>query len=410
MRTCTACGAQLTEFARFCSNCGEPLMEPSSEGLSADLAEAAKLGAGLPLAEQVSAFRTILLRNIPTPAGNLPDESESGPILEACEERAKEAIELYRQMTDPKSRLAITLAAAELPWPPYLRGDGYWPLASDISYSLTQAGLEEDDSGLLATLVESLAVDSSESAKWALAYLDLGLVGNSLLDREAILRVVSRSAVDPVRAIASMHSALEREDVAGILQQMADGVWLWHALDREDGWTWPDFQDAFGLASAATEGGNCESVWQLVLAARCVQLGSMSEAELPDTVDVEWLDEFFGALEETFDDLSDLPDGYVWFTSLAEAIDSGFDVAQAAREAHWPPSDLVLASRASAPPADLAWLAEHEEAAVRAAVAANASTPLELLAALALDEDQQVREAVIGNSAATDEIRASAAL
>lgn len=362
---------------------------------------------GLDLVEQVTLFRSVLLEGLrPQADANIEEGWEEH--FDTCRERAVGALQLSQEAGDSQIAIALQLAAAELPWPSYSGGDGYWIEASDVACALTVAGQEVSDQDLLSALLDYSAADQGEAAKWALAYLDLGLVGNQFLDRDAVLQVVSRSAVDPVRVIAMTHPELELEDVADILQQVSDGTWLRHALNSDDGWTWPDFQYAFGIASAASDGDNCAAIWQLMLSARCVQLGTIGEYELLATVDLEWLDEFFEELEEGFEDLAGLTDTFTWLTSLSEAIDKNFDVAQAAREANWTPSDLVLAGRARALREDLAWLAEHENATVRTAVAANTNTPRELLAALAADQDPQVREAVIRNPSATDEIRASA--
>ncbi|WP_148664061.1 hypothetical protein [Aurantimicrobium minutum] len=169
---------------------------------------------------------------------------------------AKQAYSLTNKYEDDRRSLLLLSAALEVTWPDYTRGDGYYSEPSDLAVAATVIGVNNSDESFF-----TFSKDLSSCA--AINFYDLGVVSNPSVSSENVMYAVKRSNLDPVRSIAAVSNALERDQIMDVLGQIDSSGWLVATLLKSDGWFWPEWQYAFEQASY-----NCEpsaEFWKILL-------------------------------------------------------------------------------------------------------------------------------------------------
>ena len=195
---------------------------------------------------------------------------------------AKKAIELDFHLSDDKKSLLLLSCAIEVPWPEYNRGDGYYSEPSDLATNITLLGINNEDPGLIAF---SKAMNSCNGIE----FYDLGIASNRDSTEEEVLLAKNRTHLDPVIAMAAVSPALSKQQIFDTLLELNDAVWLSLAIGKSDGWTWPEWQYAFGQASFNYEPSL--ELWNILLN----QVKNLSKDE---SNQIPWISEFMEVFED----------------------------------------------------------------------------------------------------------------
>lgn len=159
-------------------------------------------------------------------------------------------------LEDEVKTMVLLSAALEVRWPEWTRGDGYFTEPSLLGTFATRLGLSSKHSELLE------ASHNLSPCKF-MGFFDLGIVANRQATSAQVMAAVNRSSLDPVVAIAASAESLTSSQVSEILARLESGSLLIDAILKIDGWNWPEFQDAFGLASSGLN--PTESLWEVLL-------------------------------------------------------------------------------------------------------------------------------------------------
>ena len=294
----------------------------------------------------------------------LANDSAFEAILELIEAQATQDNEQCEQFVealvglcegrDLQTQIALRLLADSVEWPPYERGDGYWGEPSDNAVEVVDVGLNLNPGDVgLARAIANLRVDG-------VGFIALGMARNDCVPRDVILALGQHP--DPVIAAISTHSSLTADDIRNLLSRVDNGTWVASWLLGRDGWTWPEWQYAFGAASL--DPSQSLAFWQVLL------------KEMASPSRWLWIDDFLQDLEDDEASSEDLED-------LKRLLEADEDLVRLALESGW---SLAVIS-----------------------VAASTDN-LDILRQLATYEDSEVRDAVVANDFADDENRALAAL
>jgi len=258
---------------------------------------------------------------------------------------------LSRQQDLP-TQIVLRLLAESVEWPPYMRGDGYWAEPSKNASELVLIGwnLSADD--------VDFARDVVEAGISGVGFIALGLAKNQQLPRELILSL--KEFDDPVIAVASEHPSLVAEDVRDLLQQVENFAWISALVSGQDGWTWPDWQQAFGLVSTGCP--DSKAFWEVLL------------SEIAKSPRWPWIEDFV-------EDFEDYDGGPEELEGLVATLKEHPELMGIAFSGGWVPALVALATVAN---------------------------DADILKNLAVSDEVAVREAVIANEYADDEIRALA--
>ena len=201
--------------------------------------------------------------------------------FDALEKYGKLALKMVGNLGDDQKVLLLLAAALEMEWPEYQGGDGYWICPSDLSSAATLLGLKNGHESL---------IDFSKklSPCTAILYFDLGLAAAERASSSQVIFAANRSSVDPVIAIASLSESLDKTQILEILEKLDEGVWLAAALVGANGWTWPEWQDAFEHVSVVS--GVHASFLEVLL----IEIGK-SNSE--DSSALEWIPGFLEEFE-----------------------------------------------------------------------------------------------------------------
>jgi hypothetical protein len=233
-----------------------------------------------------------------------------GADADVCQQVAEQALEAASRLGYGLPGVLVACAADVIPWPEYGHGDGYWAGASDLAVWLTHAGLTESGPSVLAAC---LGLPSQE-----LKFVALGVVASRLSRAPEVLDAVGRFPTDPIVVVAATNPVVAGEDVVRLMGKCDDAQWWFAAVNGDDGWTWPEFQDAFGVASRAR--GVHPEFWRQILASR----GGSSSSVTGDAAAGLWVDEF-----------------------VDEYLCPALEEAEGVDESEWPPAvtSLIRAAR-----------------------------------------------------------------
>jgi len=281
---------------------------------------------------------------------------QSQPMADAdqCAHIVKSLTRLTKDRDVP-TQIALRLLAESVVWPMYERGDGYWAEPSRNAVALVRMGRDLSASDVW------LARDVLTLPYRGVGFIGLGLAVNEDMPREVILSLVGLE--DPVLAAASAHSSLGVEDVRTILSRMENGVWVGLWILGGDGWTWPDWQDAFGVVSE--DASQPLAFWEAVL------------TDLLNPSQHLWTELFLDSIEDADFDVEELE-------SLLALMSAYPHLESLALQSAWPGAVTAVAMT-SADPATLQQLAVSEIPEVREAVMANEHSTNEIRALAALN-------------------------
>lgn len=285
-------------------------------------------------------------------------QSQGATTIEACSEIVTTLMELS-QSQDLQTEIILRSLAEGVEWPEYDGGDGYWAEPSNNSVKLVRIGRH-----LQSHQVE-LANSILNSGLPGVRFLAIGIAKNPNLPRDVILTLGNFS--DPVIVTATDHPSLTAADVRSLLDQVNDGEWVADFVLGNDGWRWPDWQDAFGVYSGCPDS---PAFWQV----------AFSEFVNPDPC--AWFKDFLFAVQATPID-QDRGDFWMTFEGLQTAMMNQPDLIPLALATAWPPAIITAATEID---------------------------DTEIMRELAVSEIPHVRQSIINNENATDEIRALAAM
>jgi hypothetical protein len=217
--------------------------------------------------------------------------NEADLDFDTLEQYGKLALKMVGNLGEDQKVLLLLAAALEMEWPEYQGGDGYWICPSDLSSAATLLGLNSGHESLIE-------FSKNLTPCTAIAYFDLGLVAAERASSSQVIFASSRSAVDPVIAIASLSESLDKTQILETLEKLDEGVWLAAALVGANGWTWPEWQDAFEQVSVVS--GAHASFLEVLL----IEVGK-SNSE--DSSALEWIPGFveeFESWEAFYEDRS----------------------------------------------------------------------------------------------------------
>lgn len=198
--------------------------------------------------------------------------------------QASYAHSLGSSLMDEVKTMVLLSAVLEVRWPEWNRGDGYFTEPSLLGSFATRLGLSSKHS-------ELLEVSNHLSPCKFLGFFDLGIVANRQATSAQVMAAVNRSSLDPVLAIAASAESLTPSQVREILARLESGSLLIDAILRLDGWNWPEFQDAFGLASSDLN--PTETLWEVLLSEVGEHLRSNSSS-------FRWMFDFLDQAGEDF--------------------------------------------------------------------------------------------------------------
>lgn len=279
-------------------------------------------------------------------------ESLDVPDNEACG-RIVQALMDVAVRNDLQTQIALHSIAECVEWPEYNRGDGYWVEASHNAMALVGIGerLRNEDAEL-ARLILGMSLPGRD-------FIALGMAGNPRLPKEVIQSLATFP--DPVKVIAASNEKLDVDDVRAMLESIDNGAWVAALVMGQDGWTWPDWQYAFGQVSTGCP--ESAAFWEVIL------------TEFAREDRWPWFEDFLVQTEDGFD-----PDDA---EGLFIAFEESPHLNSLGVASGWIPAQIVVAGVVD----DDAMLRE-----------------------LAVSAVPEVREAVMANDNASDEVRALAAL
>jgi len=285
--------------------------------------------------------------------------SQNATTADDCRELVLSLLEVS-QGQDLQTQIVLRSLAEGVEWPPYEGGDGYWSEPSDNSVGLVMVGwrLQPDEIELARSILNS--------GLPGVGFIALGMTRNLDLPRDVIL-ALDRFA-DPVTVAASCHPSLTSGDVRSLLERVDNGTWVAAFVLGQDGWTWPDWQYAFGEVSRGCP--DSAAFWEVVLA----------EMANPDRW--SWFEDFLYEVEESLD-YQDLDAQLETFEGLLTAMWNNPNLVPLALASGWTPALVAAAADSS----DTATLQQ-----------------------LAVSDIAEVRQSILRNEYATDEIRALAAM
>lgn len=196
-------------------------------------------------------------------------------------EQADFAYRFARNIEDDCKALVLLAAALEVSWPRYERGDGYFLEPSLLATFATQLGLSSNFAELLEWSDQLTRCEF-------LGFFDLGIAANPEATSYQVMESVGRSTIDPVLAIAAASPALTTSQVREALAPLDFVSLLISAIYKEDGISFPEFQDAFGVASSNLKPS--EALWEVLLSESGRQLSDSSS-------EFSWMADFIDQAE-----------------------------------------------------------------------------------------------------------------
>lgn len=232
--------------------------------------------------------------------------------FESLSKYGKLALKLAKNLDDDNEKLLLLTGALEMEWPEYLGGDGYWSEPSDLSVATTLLGQKSGNTSLFE-------FSKKLNPCKALAFFDLGLVANNSASPSQVMFATRRSPVDPVLAISSVSESLNTKQIAEIFEKIEEGVWLAAVLFRANGWTWPEWQEAFDQVSKSSS---------ITLAFAETLLKEVAKSKNEDSTALEWIPEFIEEYED-WDGLDEEPSRFL------ELVESNTKLLKLAKNSHW---------------------------------------------------------------------------
>jgi hypothetical protein len=171
-------------------------------------------------------------------------------------DQADFAVRLASRIENENKALVLLAAALEVSWPNYDRGDGYFLEPSLLASFATRLGLSTNYAELLQWSNQLTRCEF-------IGFFDLGIAANPGSSSLEVMSAVKRSSIDPVIAIAASSPVLLTSQIREVLAPLESASLLIAAILRMDGWNWPEFQDAFGLASKNLQ--PTETLWKVLL-------------------------------------------------------------------------------------------------------------------------------------------------
>jgi hypothetical protein len=232
--------------------------------------------------------------------------------FDALEKYGKLALKMIGNLGDDQKVLLLLAAALEMEWPEYQGGDGYWICPSDLSSAATLLGLKNGNESLIE-------FSKKLNPCTAILYFDLGLAAVSGASPSQVIFATNRSTVDPVLAIASLSESLNKSQILETLEKLDQGVWLAAALVGANGWTWPEWQNAFDQVSGASR---VNSSFVEVL------LTQVGKSNSEDSSALKWIPEFIEEFE-SFEGFYEDPSG------ILNLIVSNKKLLKLAKDTQW---------------------------------------------------------------------------